>query len=155
MEDKNKKLEQQQSRSDYVSARWEQLYELQKDAGDDAIKYLFTVNSGGAIGTLAYIGAISKNTEVIPQLVKFSILSFFIGIILVGIHKAYSAHYNESLFSKYQKLTADYHNSKISYEQLCSFDDENVGDSIIPYAIAYASFGMFILGCFLGAQGVF
>jgi len=40
----------------YINQRWEQLYELEKEWGERALKYLLLTNAGGAIATLSFLG---------------------------------------------------------------------------------------------------
>ena len=37
----------------HITQRWVQLYELEKEWGERALKYLLLTNSGGAIATLS------------------------------------------------------------------------------------------------------
>ena len=42
--------------TEYINERWSQLYELEKEWGKEAIKYLMLTNAGGAVATLSFIG---------------------------------------------------------------------------------------------------
>ncbi len=140
-------------RNEFISKRWEQLYEISNTAGDDAIKYLFATNAGGAVAVLAYLGTLAENGVSLLS-VKFALLLFFIGIVLVGIYKANQVHYNGGLFKNYQSLVKKYYDQEIGWEAMSNSDAEKVGEPIAPYLLGYASFTSFILGCLIGAYGV-
>ena len=52
-----------EARNKYISERWEQLYNVSTNATEEAQKYLFWVNSGGAVAVLGFIGANSEATK--------------------------------------------------------------------------------------------
>ena len=152
--DKSVTEEMRKSRDSHINQRWGQLYSLAKDAGESAIKYLFTVNAGGAVATLAYLGSTSvKNPD--TNCIKISLLLFFLGIIFIGIYKAYGVHYLESLFDKYQKLVDDYYLEEKGWKEFLDADNANVDKSLIPYLLCYASFFCFIFGSIVGTWGLF
>ena len=45
---------------EYINLRWKQLYDLEKERADQAIKYLFLTNSGGAVTVLSLWGLLTK-----------------------------------------------------------------------------------------------
>jgi len=44
---------------EFISQRWFQLYNLDKDWAERALKYLLLTNAGGAIATMSFIGVTS------------------------------------------------------------------------------------------------
>lgn len=134
-------------RNDYIQKRWSQLQALSKESGEHAIKYLFTVNAGGAVATLAYLG--SKTNSTIG--IKVSLVLFFIGLIFVGILKAYTLHQHEALFSHYREQVTRYYNNQIEWDTLIKSDEEKVGNPLAPYVFGYIGFGCFIFGSIVGA----
>ena len=151
--DKNLSPELRNTRDNHIINRWFQLYSLSKDSGESAIKYLFATNAGGAVAVLAYLGAIASNGE--PHLLaKLSVIIFFIGIIFVGIYKAYMVHRFESLFSHYQLLVSEYYDDKTGWGALTKSDETKVGKPIAPYIFGYISFFSFIVGSIVAACGV-
>lgn len=139
--------------NEFISQRWKQLYEISNTAGDDAIKYLFATNAGGAVAVLAYLGTLAENGSS-PLSIKVALLLFFIGIVLVGLYKANEVHYNVGLFKNYERLVKQYYDQEIDWEAMNIADAVKVGDPIAPYVFGYASFISFILGCLIGAYGV-
>ena len=63
--------------------RWGHLHGLEKERADQAIKYLFLTNSGGAIATLSFLGASKGGLDYSSIAIA---LGFFAGgVVLVGI----------------------------------------------------------------------
>lgn len=151
--DENLSPDLRNSRDNHINNRWSQLYSLSKDSGESVIKYLFATNAGGAIAVLTYLGAIASNGEA-QLLVKLSVVIFFIGIIFVGIYKAYMVHSFESLFAHYQLLVSEYYDDKIGWGALTISDEIKVGKPIAPYIFGYISFFSFIIGSIVAACGV-
>lgn len=60
----------------YINRRWGQLYELEKEWGERALKYLFLTNSGGAIATLSFLGAAKELTGVGTKVALFLICAW-------------------------------------------------------------------------------
>ena len=52
------------ARERFIEQRDKQLQTITVEAAESAIKYLFTVNAGGAIAVLTYLGAISSAPQV-------------------------------------------------------------------------------------------
>ena len=141
-------------RNNFINNRWAQLHNLSKESGESAIKYLFATNAGGAVAILAYLGSISSNGAS-PLSAKITLILFFIGILFVGLYKAYMVHAHENLFDHYQNLVDEYYDSKIGWDALTKSDETKVGSSKVPYILGYISFGCFIAGSALGACSVF
>jgi len=139
-------------RNKHIENRWAQLYQLSKESGDTAIQYLFTVNAGGCVAILTYMGTISSN-DTIPSLsINFSLAFFFFGLLFVGIYKAYMIHFYENLFKNYREITTNYYNEKIEWVEKLRLDEEKIGDSFIPKLLGYLSFGFFIFGFIIGVN---
>lgn len=151
--DENLLTELKEIRNNYINSRWEQLHALSKETGDSAIKYLFTVNAGGAVAVLAYLGAVSGASPAALS-AKIALVLFFIGLLFVGFYKAYMVHNHEGLFDHYKSIVGDYYECKTGWGELIKSDETKVGSPIIPYIFGYVSFGSFVGGCISGAIGV-
>lgn len=151
--DKNVTDELRSIRNGLIQGRWSQLHGLSKESGDSAIKYLFATNAGGAVAVLAYLGSIAGK-ESSPLSAKIALASYFIGLLFVGIYKAYMVHNHEDLFNHYRNLVAEYYEGKIGWSALTKSDETKVGKPIAPYMFGYISFGCFIFGSASGAFGV-
>jgi hypothetical protein len=65
-----------------INLRWQQLYELEKEWGQTAIKYLVMFNAGGAIATLSFVGALGASQIGNTAIVALSL--FVEGVIIAG-----------------------------------------------------------------------
>lgn len=140
-------------RNNYIKGRWEQLYGLCKETNEDIHKYLFATNAGGAVAILAYLGSVAGNGGSLIA-AKTALGYFFIGLILLGILKAYILHHYESLDTNYKAGVKKYYERTMEWEALVKSDEDKVGNSKIPYIIGYGSFFAFILGCLVGGFGI-
>jgi hypothetical protein len=135
----------------HINRRWGQLYELEKDWGERAFKYLFLTNSGGAIATLGFLGA----AELINSGAKLALLLFVLGIVFTGIAIAKTFHHMSGLLKAYKKGVEDFQSDKITWAALTEGDQVRAVASWIDYAIPYLSFFCFIAGSAAGAYALF
>jgi len=142
-----------QGRINQINVRWGQLYELQKDWGERALKYLLLTNSGGAIATLSFLGASAEAISATGA--KISLFLFVLGVFLVGVTTAKTFHDMSGLFKAWKQDTNHYFDDKITWEHLHKQDDARAVEDFWDYAIPYASFGCFILGSISGAVSLF
>lgn len=136
-------------RIDYINQRWGQLYALEKESGEKALRYLLLTNSGGAIATLSFIGASREAFEIAG--VKISLCLFILGIFLVGISSARQYHAMAKIFKSWKSSVNEYFDDKLSYQTLNSNDEILAKEGFLDFAIPYTSFGCFIGGCIAGA----
>jgi hypothetical protein len=135
----------------YINARWIQLNTLSKDATDKAIQFLFLTNSGGAIATLSFIGAVQGiRSQWAP---KVALGLFAAGLILVGIHIAYWVHFIDFIFYHWRKDSARYTENQITWATLVNDDNNRAYKTTALYIIGYASFVCFIAGVLIGLLG--
>ncbi len=137
----------------HLDRRWQQLYELEKGWAEKAFKYLFITNSGGAIATLSFLGT-SDQIRYLPAL-KFALLFFAFGVLLVGIFTAMTFHRMAQLLTQYTKSVKDFYTDKIAWEYLIEEDEKMVQRSWRNYIVPYLSFLCFILGIGAGAAALF
>ena len=83
-------------RIDHLNTRWGQLYNLEKDWGERAIRYILMTNTGGAIATLSFLG--TSDTALSLSAVKVALFFFIFGVFLVGVSTAKTFHHMSSLF---------------------------------------------------------
>ena len=142
-----------QSLNAHINQRWGQLYELEKEWGERALKYLLLTNSGGAIATLGFLGA-SPAAINMPG-AKISLFFFVVGVFLVGVSTAKTFHYISHLFKAYTTDVDHYYSDKITWEHLHDEDKKRVVRDFWDYAIPYTSFACFIAGSVFGAISLF
>ncbi len=142
-----------QRRINHINVRWGQLYQLEKEWGERALKYLLLTNSGGAIATLSFLGASAEAISATGA--KISLFLFVLGVFLVGVSTAKTFHHMSRLFKTWKQDTSHYFEDKITWEHLQRQDDERAVEDFWDYAIPYGSFACFILGSISGALSLF
>ena len=85
----------------HINRRWGQLYDLEKEWGEKANRYLLLTNAGGAIATLSFLGASSQALN--RPSAKVALLFFVVGVVLVGIGTAKQFHHMSGLFKAYKQ----------------------------------------------------
>jgi cell division protein FtsL len=133
----------------HINQRWRQLYELEKEWGEKALRYILFINSGGAIATLSFLGASEKAFNLSGA--KIALLLFVVGIVFVGISTAKTYHHMSGLFKAYKQDVYQYFNDKITWEHLNDEDSKRAKENRWDYVFPYASFACFIGGCITGA----
>ncbi len=142
-----------QSLNAHLNQRWGQLYELEKEWGERALKYLLLANSGGAIATLSFLGASPEAINTVGA--KISLFLFVFGVILVGVSTAKTFHHMSCLFKAWKIDVDHYYSDKITWEHLQEEERERAVADFLDYAIPYTSFGCFIAGSVAGAISLF
>lgn len=145
--------ELKKQRIDHIKKRWSQLYSLEKEWGERAMRYLLLTNSGGAIATLCFLGA-SRLTSSMPPVI-ISLILFIFGVVLVGVHNARIFHHMSSLFEIYKKEVDEYFSGERDWRVLYDNDERRAKDNIWDFIFPYLSFGCFICGCISGSLALF
>jgi hypothetical protein len=140
--------QQRQEQIGFINNRWRQLYELEKESGQTALQFLFLTNAGGAVATLAFIGAIGAGKIGIGA--KLALAFFVVGVILLGVSRAKQFHHMSGLFKHWKSLVAAYFSDKTTYDYILGEDNKKAVDDICDYVFPYASFGCFIIGSIVG-----
>lgn len=136
----------------HINRRWGQLYELEKEWGERALKYLFLTNSGGAIATLSFLGAAKELTGFGT---KIALFLFVLGIVFAGISTAKTFHHMSGLLKKYKQDAEDFYADKIAWVTLSDADKKRAVSGWLDYTIPYLSFLCFIMGSGTGAYALF
>lgn len=142
-----------ESLNSHINQRWKQLYELEKEWGERALRYLLMTNSGGAVATLSFLGASKGAINLLGA--KVSLALFIVGIFLVGVSTAKTFHHMSGLFKNFKNDIDHYYADKITWNHLHDEDKERAVEDIWDYITPYASFGCFITGCISGALALF
>lgn len=132
----------------YISQRWIQLHELEKEWAEKAIRYLFLTNSGGAIATLSFLGSSSSTLNLLGT--KVALIIFVLGVFLVGVLTARTLHGLSELYRGWKADVTQYYDDQFEWEELNARDENRGGDDTAEYILGYASFGCFIFGSVIG-----
>jgi hypothetical protein len=135
-------------RNEYISHRWSQLYKVSTKAADEAKKFLFLVNAGGAVAVLSFIGA--KDNSAISLGTKWSLILFCLGIVAVGILHIRITHRLYDLFNDWRKNSSKYWNQEIGYNQLTTEDEQKTDSDKCEFIIGYVSAFFFLAGLIVG-----
>lgn len=135
-----------------INRRWGQLYELEKEWGEKALKYLMLTNSGGAIATLSFLGAAKELTT---SGTKVALFLFVLGLVFAGLTIAKTFHHMSRLLKKYKQGVEDFYSDKITWTVLTEGDKERAVTDCFDYITPYASFFCFIAGSGIGAYALF
>lgn len=139
----------------WMEEREKNLQALTMSAAESGIKFLFTTNSGGVVSILTYLGAIAQNPDD-QILLKTSLAFFFIGLVLIGVYRAYIAESFGKIFWDFNKLTKSYLLEEIEWQEYIRQAEEQVlkHKNQIARAIVYSSFICFLLGAGFGIYGL-
>lgn len=132
----------------HINQRWGQLYELEKEWGEKAYKYLFFTNAGGAIATLSFLGAAPEAISMSGA--RWALLLFLVGVVLVGVGTATTYHHMAKLFERWKADVEAYYQDRIAWQHLQNEDEKRAVLDFWDYAIPYGSFACFVGGCTAG-----
>jgi hypothetical protein len=138
-----------QALGSHIRQRWAQLYELEKEWAERALKYLLLTNAGGAIATLSFLGAAPGAIGMMGAKIALSL--FVLGVVLVGVSTAKTFHHMSSIFETWKTDVESYYADAITWRHLQDEDRKRAVTHWLDYAIPYASFACFIIGCIAGA----
>lgn len=145
--------ESQELRKGYIEGRWKQLSELELDWGNEGAKYLFLINSGGAVAVLSFLGAI-KELRAFTWL-YLVLLSFVTGVILIGFLRFFLFHRITWIYRHWRSNSNDYFADKIGWDDLIALDSNKLNkNKLWSVVIAWSAFIVFITGCGIGAINI-
>lgn len=150
-EDSNIDIDQRE----WIMERGKHLQSITITAVESGLQFLFITNTGGAASALAYLGAVAQKDEDL-LIFKTSLAFFFVGIILVGIFRAYVAELYGRIFWDFNNLTKRFMQEKMEWktyvyeaEMQALKHKNNIGRIFV-----YFSFFCFFLGSIFGVLGL-
>ena len=145
--------EARKARERFIENRERQLQSITTESVDKSLTFLFSANAGSAVALLAYLGAIASNSSAIEF--KVALAMFFLGVMFIGIFRAFVTEMYGSLFWKYKKSVENYYEEKQEWEDFYREVKAQVVKNNIPRIFVYTSFGCFVLGCIFGVVGLY
>jgi hypothetical protein len=140
---------------EWIMERGKHLQSITITAVESGLQFLFITNTGGAASALAYLGAVAQKDEDL-LIFKTSLAFFFVGIILVGIFRAYVAELYGRIFWDFNNLTKRFMQEKMEWktyvyeaEMQALKHKNNIGRVFV-----YSSFSCFFLGSIFGVLGL-
>lgn len=139
----------------WITDREKQLQSLTTNSVESGVKFLFAINSGGVVSILTYLGAIAENPGD-QTLFKTSLAFFFVGLVMIGIYRAYCAEMHGKIFWGFNKLTKSYLIGEIKWSEYVRLAEEQVlkHKNHIARIIVYSSFINFLFGAGFGIYGL-
>ncbi|WP_431120907.1 hypothetical protein [Variovorax paradoxus] len=129
----------------YNESRFHQLNGLVIASSEGAWQYLLTVNGGGAVAVVAFIGAV-------PQLQKrvwpYVVLAIFaIGLLLVGLGRALVLLHMNKMLQNWTASMAQFYSNKLDWHAVTRADEALVKPGEFwPWLLGWVSFGLFAIG---------
>lgn len=133
-----------------MEKRFWQLHEVQKETAHAGWSYLTAVNGGGAVAVLGYLGAVPSARD---QTLPYAVLAvFMVAVVLVGCGRAFLAVSANALLKNWNQDSLAYRLNNVPWSKLIADDMARVNRlSWVPWAMAWTSFGLFIIGAVLSA----
>ena len=138
----------------FFNETYKRFYENHLRLSDKVWAFLFTINAGGAIAVLSFIGSSKFDISIDT---KGALCLYILGVILLGIMMAIGYHRALNAVLCWNRKTKDFYKNEMDWEDLtrprvttCS----KIVDVII-YVCAYGSFVCFILGSLAGGFALF
>ena len=136
-----------------MAERLRPLWDMQWKSIDEAVKYLFLVNSGGAIAVLGYLG--TDSTKIHAPWAGMAVVLFCLGIVFVGVIRFMLFHRSRSLFESLRQELKACAKGEMKVEAVSSKDEERSEARIREILCGYAALSCFILGPICGAIGFY
>jgi hypothetical protein len=133
-----------------INVRWGQLNQFVKEASEQAIKFLFLTNSGGAIAVLSFIGTSDAVRALLAP--RIALALFSLGVVLSGVIVALRLHQFEWLDKSYRADATNYLDGNLDRAALYGNDKLQTEACIfkVNYLIGYVSFLCFVAGGIVG-----
>jgi len=122
-------------------------------SADAAISYLMFANSGGAVATLSFMGAM-KTGSPIPR-APVMLAAFIAGFIRVGALRAIHYHRMTRLFDHWRADVSMTYNDKLPHTKLIERDEKRAKEAPLADVVGWLSFGCFVVGTVIGYFGMF
>lgn len=115
---------------------------------DAAINYLFLSNAGGAVAVLSFVATTAGGKNLQSPLVALGFFS--LGLILVGVIKAYRVHYFTRRSIAWSSGADRFFAGDVDWEGLNAAYSKAATEARWPYCVACASFACLALGGGIG-----
>lgn len=137
----------------FLDKRWERLNAWFNAEWENAAKYLFLTNAGGAVAVLSFLGA-SKDLRGNCCL-ALALLAFAVGVILLGAFRAHLVHKSADTYVGWAKDADLFVTNQLTWEKLIENHERRAAIGAWGYIFGYASFTCFILGVVCGGFALF
>lgn len=142
-----------EQKNDYIRSinqRWGQLHTYENKWIDNIAKYLFAINTGGAVAILTYLGATACTPTKNTTGPVWSLFFFILGIISVGLFSARMFYVFEGIFKHWRNDTKAFFEGTLNWHELHKRDDKRSESCCIDYILPWSAFLAWILGVGVG-----
>ena len=143
----NEILDQTELRSkyNYVDECWEGWRESRQSTLKRITGYLFTLNAGALISTLAYVASKSSNRGLLWVIGLFSL-----GILCSVLHATIDYYSCESYFKSYKNDVKELYENKIDWEVFVDRNEKRVGSDWFLQTVGWVGGVSFFVGLIIG-----
>ena len=112
-----------------------------------AINYLFLTHAGGAVAILSFLSSSDAKRPTGPLI---ALALFSVGLILVGVIKAFRVHYFDGRSISWLEGAGLYFKNEIDWSELNRRYAEAAREPRWPYYVGYFSFACLVIGAAIG-----
>lgn len=135
----------------YIENRWKQLHELENKRAETVLNYLFVVSGGSSGATLAYIGNLVKDGNIIPTGSFWMLALFAISLVLVGFLKFHLAYKTVAIFKNWRNSVSSYYSDSMPWKEMIDSDEAlSQKNNWIIHTLGWAAFTTILAGVLIG-----
>lgn len=123
---------------EYVQYRWSMLRDLVDSNLERAYKFLYTVNGGGCVALLAFIGGASEASN--KSILYLTLAFFFTGLMTVGFLAVNRTIHSVVLFNDWTDKKSDYNSKFEDLDDLIEEQSKLVKTKFDPVLLIRLSF---------------
>ncbi len=133
------------SKYSYVDECWESWRETRQSTLKRITGYLFTLNAGALISTLAYTASKSSNGGLLWAIGLFSL-----GILCSVLHATIDYYSCESCFNSYMQDVKELYENKIDWEEFVDKNEQRVSSDRLLHILGWVGGASFFVGLIIG-----
>ena len=140
-------------RIEYITRRWVGNFDQYRESVSEAAKYLMAVNSGGALATLGFMGAMKTIYPIsgAPAMLVF----FLVGILLVGLGRIVGTYRLLGIATSWKDSIEENYQDLITWQDVLHREAESFKRSYVVDIFAWGAFSCFVAALAIGGVGLF
>ncbi len=149
--------DQRQQVLDYIKGRWAQFASATRDARKDAATFIATINAGGAVALLGFIGSVVRDTPELAKAIpiRLALLAFVVGIACCGLAHAVENLRLSGLFSKWRDAVNRFYRDQIGFTRMMGDDVSRADEHDVANFLIWFALALFGIGAGLGLLALF
>lgn len=137
------------SKYNYVDECWESWRDSRQSTLKRITGYLFTLNAGALISTLAYVASTSSNGGLLWAIGLFSL-----GILCSVLHATIDYYSCESCFKSYQSDVKELYENKLDWEVFVDRNEKRAGSDWLLQTLGWVGGVSFFIGLIIGVINI-